>query len=171
MRATNISSDEKDTKKQRKEMREFYGDPFSDSTTEATENGLKDVSIALYNRTPLSCDAVMAGRFENLLTILPFVIPLDKAAAYELVKRDGQVSVRISASEFSKDAGEYFSITYDKRIIAHNASFDDPESHTIKWNLKQAAKEGIYFVLELEPDETTQNIAQVTGGRFAAVDR
>jgi hypothetical protein len=141
-------------------MREFYRDAFADPITEATQNGLKDVAGMLYNRTPLSCDAVLTGKFENLLTVLPFVIPLDKADAYEVVRRDHRLSVRISAGEFSKDAGEYLSITYDREILAHNAHSYDSESHTIKWNLKEAAKEGIYFVLQLGPDNAPQNPIQ-----------
>jgi hypothetical protein len=160
MRVTHISSDEKDLKKQRAEMRNFYKETFSDSTSEAIQNGLKDFTATLYNRTPLSCDAVLTAKFDNLLTVLPLVISLDKAAGYELVKRDGRLSVKISAGEFSKDAGDYFSITYDRVIIAHNAHSYDPESHTIKWNLREAGKEGIYFVLQLEPEDGVLAAAQ-----------
>ena len=148
--ATNIASDHADLKDQRDEMRDFYKKDVSEVIKILREDGFRDVTFRIYNRTPLRCDGIIRAKFHHIMIALADVSSVNQPdAKCEFVRSADQFSVRISNSEFSKDPGEYFAVTYDKGIITHNAPEYDSASHTMRWNLKNAAKEGIYFVLQI----------------------
>ena len=73
----NLSSSEETAAAQEKEMKDVCGDhsKLADALKEA---GLKDTTVELSNQTPLKCDAILKGNFDNILSILPLVAEIEK---------------------------------------------------------------------------------------------
>jgi hypothetical protein len=147
----NLSSSEKTTAAKEKEMKDICGDQskLADALKEA---GLKEVTVELSNQTPLKCDAVLQGSFDNILSILSLVAEVEKGD-FQMTKANQFFSLRLRAKGLIADSPDLFSLKYTGETLEHNAPFYDTETQTMQWRIKDSDNQSIYFYTKLRPND------------------
>lgn len=167
-----FSSLEKDSEEQKKAMDDFCGEKSvaEMKTSWEKEWGVENAKVEFANRTDTSCDVTYTADFSNIAQPLiglaqgnnfeirkindRFLVKLylnpqekpkkeDKKNKKEEIKLDPKVEVRES-----KEERLFVSITYEGKIIAHNAHQYNNATHAMEWDVKKLHAKPLYFILQ-----------------------
>lgn len=134
------------------EMKSFYeSDHLIYAGDLAADWKMETPVVFLTNRTDLSCDAQVSGRYSSVLDAFS---PLLEESDYIVTNNGSVMDVTIWMPEGDRpDTTEQMSIriSYPGPIIEHNAHVHLEDLKSLEWDLTLVDSAGIHFVIEL-PD-------------------
>jgi hypothetical protein len=138
--ASRVRSEETLAADQKAEMAELYAELESPKGLQNFEQematsmpGYHSWSLAVLNKTDMSCDLHIRGQFDNF-----FDSPIVDASALQYESEGGKVAVRLKTQELKDgDLPILFTIRYRGPVLEHNAMQVEPQTMALIWDLSK----------------------------------
>ncbi|TAL37044.1 MAG: hypothetical protein EPN93_06350 [Spirochaetes bacterium] len=142
----NIHSTEGSPEKQKREMDELFLEYRAEADNVLRVMPLYDPVVTLRNKKALSTDAVIEGKFKNVLSVLASLLSEGEFR----VEGDRKTLSVYCKNPFNDSDETDLIIRYPGKILSHNSKNFDAKTHTMKWRLGSTGDREIRFALKSE---------------------